>query len=103
MIPGVIPVDTEEWRKRAMAEAHEVLAPLSNTSVTVWIFDRADGVKKVEELFGAGAAVVIAAKLATSGPAAAVTVAGRVPHHLSRSAEPLDWASEHDHDHGGES
>lgn len=81
VVPGVLPDVTDEWTQLAMAEAHEVLAPIPGTQVQIVWFEPDEGLDKVGRVFGVKARAVIAARLAeVGGPHPVVTFATRRPN-----------------------
>lgn len=84
--PGSIPDRTPETLQRAMDEAHEILPYIPGTQVCLTVYEVADGLKLIGEMFGDEAAVVVATKLiGEGGSCPAVILSTRQPHEVPGS------------------
>lgn len=78
LVPGVIPNDSDEWKRRAMDEAHEVLPYIPDTRVAVGLIrPDAAGLALVEKVFGAEGLELVTGKLADYDEHAWITLATR--------------------------
>ena len=85
VVPGVIRDGSVEALREALDEAHQSLPLVPGTRVEVVTYERAAGLRVVEDMFGLRAAVIIAVGLDREGPDALVVLAMRVPFSWHRT------------------
>jgi hypothetical protein len=86
VVPGVIRDHSSAALAEALAEAHDSLPDIPGTRVEVVTYERGDGLRWVERMWGLPAAVLIAARLDMEGPESLVVLAMRVPFTWHRTA-----------------
>jgi len=92
VIPGVIPDRTEASIEMAMRQAHEELAPVRHTRVTLQLYTPAEGLALIERVFGTHAVAIMQTQLDNiGGEEPTIIIATRLPsrtYHRPHSERP---------------